>query len=674
MKQPKTTVRAGTSEPTQEILLQLVQISTSGEGGHDACIDRLLETVARFFDLPLAIIAQIEGARYEVQFVRDVNAEVEVGQVFDLSQTYCERVITLEKPIYVHKASESLFSDHPCYRDMALETYLGVRLFVGGAVYGTLNLTAPDAQPRAWSPDAVAVLETAGALVSHHLALREADRRFSLAVKGASVGLWEWDVRSDALYWSPRFLELVGVLDPDFQPTFDDFVDRLHAADLDRVILAINDHLSQRKPFAIEYRLRHEGGEYFWVQARGQAEWGRGGQALRMAGSIDDITERKTAEMRARDRLRLLEMAGEAARVGYIEISPEAGPGSASDEVYSILGLDRTQFELSFDTLLSRVHPDDFATARSLFERSVESGALEAEAIRFTRASDGEERLVHVWVQSLLDPGDRIPRSFSVIQDVTGQRADEQRLRRQAAELKRNNAELERFASIASHDLQEPLRKVSTFGSLLARDYSPLLDERGTKMIGQMVDAAQRMQQLIADLLQYSRSAHTALNVEVLQLDELMQDVMTDLEIAVDDCHATINFPPEAKIAGDRILMRQLFVNLIGNALKYRAAGRRPVIDIGVQNGKRCCRIAISDNGIGFSQKYAERIFEVFQRLHSRDAYPGTGVGLALCQRIVERHGGTIRAEGEVDVGACFTVALPRDPVDRYSLMTGEAV
>ncbi|RKR02706.1 PAS domain-containing protein [Maricaulis maris] len=664
--------RAGRWASTQEILLQLVQISTTGEGGHDACIDQLLDTVAQYFRLPLAIISQIEDGRYEVEFVRDVNNAVVVGQVFDLCETYCERVIALEQPIYVDRASDSLFADHPCYRNLGLETYLGVRLFVDGVVYGTLNLTGPEARDKPWSPEEVAVLETAGALVSHRLALRQADRRFSLAVKGASVGLWEWDVRTDAVFWSPRFMELAGITDPDFQPVFDDFADRLHPADVDRVMLAINDHLSQRKPFAIEYRWRHEHGHYVWVQARGQAAWGRGGQALRMAGSLDDITERKNVEMRASDRLRLLEMAGKAAQIGYIEISPEAGLGTASDEVYDILGLDRARFELSFDNLLSCVHRDEASTARVFVEDALESGHLASETFRFVRKSDGDERLVHVWIRAVREADGRNVRTFSVIQDVTVQRADEQKLRHQTVELKRTNVQLERFASVASHDLQEPLRKVSTYGGLLARDYSEVLDARGTKMVTQMVDASQRMQQLIADLLQYSRSSHVALKLEDLSLATLIEEVMADLEMAITDCHATINYPVDAVIKGDRVLMRQLFVNLIGNALKYRDNTRKPVVDIGVQAATNCCRIVVSDNGIGFERKHAGRIFEVFRRLHARDAYPGTGVGLALCQRIVERHGGAIRADGECGVGASFTVELPLEPVDCYSLMTGE--
>jgi light-regulated signal transduction histidine kinase (bacteriophytochrome) len=254
---------------------------------------------------------------------------------------------------------------------------------------------------------------------------------------------------------------------------------------------------------------------------------------------------------------------------------------------------------------------------------------------------------------------------------VTAQRANEQRLRQQTAELRRSNTELEHFASVASHDLQEPLRKVSAFGELVLRDYDDALDARGSGMVNTMVDAAQRMQQLIHDLLQYSRSSHVPLKLERIAIDALMGEVVEHLEYAIRDSGGHLEWPEDAHVMGDRVLLRQLFVNLVGNALKYRAEERAPHIIIAIDDAGADCDLTITDNGIGFAPDHAKRIFEVFRRLHSRDAYPGTGVGLALCHRIVERHGGMIRGEGRPGEGACFTISLPKRPVDRYSLMTG---
>ncbi len=667
MDQPISEGRAAHDAYAQKTLLNLVKTSSEGEGDHDARINALLHVVADYFQLPLAIISRIDGERYEVEFVRDASGEVEVGQVFELPLTYCERTIALARPFYVHVAADSAFADHPCYRELSLETYVGGRLFVDGKVYGTLNLTAPERRDRPFSTAEITVFETAGALISHHLALREADWRLSLAVTGSAVGLWLWDVRTDALEWSPRFLELIGIAEPDFKPKFDDFIDRVHPDDQDGVLRAFNAHLAQKKPFDIEYRLRHENGYYFWVRARGQAEWSVHGPAVRMAGSIDDITERKNAERRASDRLRMMEMTGEAAAVGYVDIDRIERRGMASDEVFAILGLDRTSFEVSLKSLLACVHPDDRNSARELLGQALRSDALRSRTVRVIRADDGGERLVQVWVQALSERA----RFFGVIQDVTVQRANEHRLRQQTIELKRSNTELEHFASVASHDLQEPLRKVSAFGEIVLRNYGDALDVRGSGMVNIMVDAAQRMQRLIRDLLQYSRSSHVPLQLESLALDDLMGEVIEDLELAIRECDGHVEWPEGVYVTGDRILLRQLFLNLVGNALKYRAEGRPPRVIVRVDLSGTDCRISVSDNGIGFAADHAERIFEVFRRLHSRDAYPGSGVGLALCQRIVERHGGAIRAEGRSGEGACFTISLPKDPVDRYSLMTG---
>lgn len=661
----------GPDARSQEALLELVKISTEGAGGHDDCIRDLLAVVAGYFKLPLSIISRIDGPLYQVEFVLDENRQVEVGQGFELATTYCERVLALEKPLYVHHAADSIFVEHPCYRELALETYLGVRLFRNGQVYGTLNLTAPEPREHPFTTADISVLETAGALVSHHLALRQAERRFSLAMKGSAVGFWEWDVRTDSAFWSPRLRELLGLTDPDFEPVFSDFSSRLHPDDVERVMLTINDHLALRTPFDIEFQMRNEAGRFLWVRARGQAQWDSGGQAKRMAGSIDDITARKTAENRAQDRLRMLELAGQAASIGYVEIDLASGTGMASDEVYEILGLERDAFELSLDNLLALTHPDDTGLAREFVETSLDSGALGAETIRFRRGHDGVERFVHVWIQALDDPGHPTARIFSVIQDVTDQRASEQRLRQQTHELRRTNVELERFATIASHDLQEPLRKVTTFGDLMVRDYGDKLDGRGVRMVETMADAAHRMRQLIRDLLQYSRSSHVALDVQSVLLDGVLEGVLSDLDMSIRDCDAKVDYPRGLTLAGDPVLLRQLFQNLIGNAVKYRDPDRPPRIEVTVQNGEDTCQITVTDNGIGFDADHAERIFEVFRRLHARDSYPGTGVGLALCLRIVERHGGTIRAEGRPGMGASFTVTLPKVPIDRYSLMTG---
>ncbi|MCH8998135.1 MAG: CHASE domain-containing protein [Proteobacteria bacterium] len=243
-------------------------------------------------------------------------------------------------------------------------------------------------------------------------------------------------------------------------------------------------------------------------------------------------------------------------------------------------------------------------------------------------------------------------------------------LKRQAAELARSNAELEQFAYVASHDLQEPLRKVQAFGDRLRSKYADALDEQGLDYLSRMQDAAGRMQSLIQSLLNFSRIASKAQPHVAVNLDVVAQEVVSDLEVHIQETGAKVEVADLPTIEADPTQMRQIFQNLIGNALKYRREAVAPVIQIsaevldgvaGPANGTpdKLCRIRIEDNGIGFEPEFADRIFGIFQRLHGRGEYEGTGVGLAICRKIAERHGGTITAQAQPGEGATFTVTLP---------------
>ncbi len=227
--------------------------------------------------------------------------------------------------------------------------------------------------------------------------------------------------------------------------------------------------------------------------------------------------------------------------------------------------------------------------------------------------------------------------------------------------LARSNRELEQFAYIASHDLQEPLRKITSFSSRLVSKYKDILGEQGLDYLTRMENATIRMQSLIEGLLIYSRVTTKAHPFSLVNLSTILSEVLTDLETAIRESGAMVSGGDDLpSIEADPLQMRQLFQNLIGNALKYHAPGVAPVITILAGVTPTSCSITFTDNGIGFEQKYAEQIFGVFQRLHARSSeYKGSGIGLSVCRKIVERHDGTITARGELDKGATFTVTLP---------------
>jgi light-regulated signal transduction histidine kinase (bacteriophytochrome) len=235
-------------------------------------------------------------------------------------------------------------------------------------------------------------------------------------------------------------------------------------------------------------------------------------------------------------------------------------------------------------------------------------------------------------------------------------------LEARAAELARSNAELEQFASIASHDLQEPLRKVRTFTQQLTVIDSDKLSPKGHDYLERANRAAERMQKLIEDLLKFSRVATHGRPFEPVDLQELTRGVLIDLELQIEGSGAVVEVGELATIDADPLQMRQLMQNLISNALKFQREGVAPEVTVESSSSEDTVEITVRDNGIGFESQYAGRIFRVFERLHGRSRYPGTGIGLALCRKIVERHGGRIVAESSPGAGATFTVTLPVHP------------
>jgi light-regulated signal transduction histidine kinase (bacteriophytochrome) len=230
-----------------------------------------------------------------------------------------------------------------------------------------------------------------------------------------------------------------------------------------------------------------------------------------------------------------------------------------------------------------------------------------------------------------------------------------------ARELKRSNDELELFAYIASHDLQEPLRMVASYTQLLAARYADRLDADGLEFIGYAVDGARRMQALIEALLQYSRIGSRGLQLGEVDLNETAATVQRNLKLAIEEAGARVEVSSLPTVHADANQMVQLLQNLVANALKFRAA-EAPVVEVYAGRAGKHALVTVRDNGIGLDPRFAERIFLLFQRLHSQAEYAGVGIGLTICKKIVERHGGQIWVESEPGRGASFHFTLPLSP------------
>lgn len=239
----------------------------------------------------------------------------------------------------------------------------------------------------------------------------------------------------------------------------------------------------------------------------------------------------------------------------------------------------------------------------------------------------------------------------------------ETQLAHKAEELARSNAELEQFAYVASHDLQEPLRMVSSFTQLLARRYKGRLDQDADEFIGFAVDGAARMHKLINDLLDYSRVGNRGKPFEPTDCEALLHRTLSNLHVAIEENEARITHDPLPTVVVDESQIIQLFQNLIGNALKFHGSTPPHIHLAARQNGHEYI-FSVADNGIGIDPQYHERVFVIFQRLHGREKYPGTGIGLAICKKIVERHGGRIWLESEPGQGSIFFFSIPKREVN----------
>jgi len=275
--------------------------------------------------------------------------------------------------------------------------------------------------------------------------------------------------------------------------------------------------------------------------------------------------------------------------------------------------------------------------------------------------SDGTEFSVEIALTPL--PGADGMLVLSSIIDITRRKRGEEELLRYSKRLERSNAELESFASVASHDLQEPLRKIRMMGERLASIAGEKLDAQGQDYLGRMIKAGDNMHMLIRDLLAFSRVTMRTEGFTLVDLSDPVRDALSALELLAEETGAviTVDALPEGEV--DEAQMRQLFQNLIGNALKFRREGVAPRVHVTgrveVREGVAFAIIEVRDNGIGFDERYSERIFLVFQRLHGKSEFEGTGIGLAICKKIVERHDGLIHAASKPGEGAHFIVELP---------------
>lgn len=375
---------------------------------------------------------------------------------------------------------------------------------------------------------------------------------------------------------------------------------------------------------------------------------------------VQEIAERRRAEESLKRSEAQLQEAQEIAHIGNWEWNIPANNVTWSDELYRIYGLAKTEFRNSYKEFLERVHSED----RERVNRTIQAAYRDRASFTFEHRiirEAGEIRTLHCTGRIKVDETGQLIIMVGTGQDITERKRAEEVLARRTEELARSNAELERFGYVASHDLQEPLRMVHSYVELLAQRYRGNLDQEADKYINYAIEGTIRMRQLITDLLAYSRAGAPDKPLEPTPVAEVVNEAMDNLRTAIEGTGAVVTTDKLPVVLADRTQLVQVFQNLIANAIKF-VGTRTPQIHIGAtrEDGHWC--FSLSDNGIGIDPAYFSRIFGVFQRLHGRQEYAGNGIGLAICKKVVERHGGKIWVESKPGQGTTFRFTLAASP------------
>lgn len=378
-----------------------------------------------------------------------------------------------------------------------------------------------------------------------------------------------------------------------------------------------------------------------------------------IALSFENVSEQKKAERRLQDRTRMFHLMIESVRdYAIFRLDPEGRVASWSSEAQVIYGYPAAEIVGSpFSRLIP---PEDSAKVRIPEQLGEVARERRLKAECWCVRKDGTRFWADIVLTALRDEAGALLGSVSVVRDATQRRKSELFLMNQSAALARSNTELAQFAYVASHDLSAPLHKVKAFADRLKDKVEGKLDDEGRDYLRRMLRAVDGMQGLIESLLELARITTRGGVPAVVDLGVLAKDVVDGLDLAVARAKARVEIGALPRINADPLQMRQLMQNLIANALKFHRPGARPHVRVhGKATDDGRCEIVVSDNGIGFDMKYAERIFQPFQRLNGRFEYEGSGMGLAICAKIVARHGGTISAMSKPDHGAEFKVTLP---------------
>gem|GEM_PF-1239989 len=500
-------------------------------------------------------------------------------------------------------------------------------------------------------------------------ALQKNEERLRVAVEGARLGLWYRDFIPDHVTWNSILYQMLG-RDPEGEPiTGDTFFEYIHPDDRDRVLDHTEESLRKGDSFYDEFRVVCENGDIRWLASSGMVFRDTQGKPMRMAGINHDITARKRIEEELRNSVSIYRTIARNYPGGAVYLFDKELRFLVAD------GAGLKNIGWSQEALEGRSVGDLDEETRKIVEPRYRR-VLSGETFNLETTYRGRS-IKSDFVPVRNDDGEVIM-GLVVSRDITTQKKMEEalqkshdelelRVKERTAELEWRNRELEHFTAGASHDLQEPLRKIAIFGELLKKELSGQLSEPAWGHLDRISDATERMRMLIKSLLQYSRVTTQERPFERANLKQIAEDVLNEnLYGLLEERQAQIEISDLPEIDADPIQISVLLQNLMANAIRYSKDGEIPMVKvkseetIHIENdNQRWIKIKIEDNGIGFDMRYLEKIFEPFERLSAAGKFDGSGMGLTICRKIAERHGGTITAESRSGEGSIFIVELP---------------
>ncbi|MEP6682904.1 MAG: PAS domain-containing protein, partial [Parafilimonas sp.] len=503
----------------------------------------------------------------------------------------------------------------------------------------------------------------AAELTSKNKDLNEAQRL-------AHIGSWEWDIEQNKILWTDELYRIYGIIPGTFESiTYDNYANSIYKPDREYSKQIIEEALTLRRPFDFYHRIKRPDGAVRNIHGRGKVYVDDNGNPTRLAGTAQDITETVEIQNKINELNQTFNFAEQTSLIGSFRYNLSSGTFAYSDNLYRILGCKPGEFEPTFENFTHFVHPEDFQNIIS--ENSeLEEANISNEYLFRVIKKDGS--VIHVRNTGIFITEENERIYIGTLQDVTSQHNKELQLLEQNKTLEEMNKELASFSYIASHDLQEPLRKIRMFSMQLAEKEVAVLSDSAKDYFQRIDKAAMRMQQLIEDLLSYSRTNAEQAHFELTDIDKLLEEVADNLKEKITQTKTVIESSGLKSANVIPFQFQQLLTNLISNSIKFAKHSDAPHIRIShnIINAEKTKDIPqlkkakyhhyiITDNGIGFEPQYNEQIFGLFQRLHGRNEFEGTGIGLSICKKIVENHNGIITANGNINKGATFEIYIP---------------